>query len=81
MALEQKGRPSKEVIEHLLKASRDGLHGSASGRFYVLVIGGSLPSALATDWLTSTWDQNAALYACGPAASVVEEVADSIRVL
>jgi glutamate/tyrosine decarboxylase-like PLP-dependent enzyme len=39
------------------------------------VIGGSLSSALAADWLTSAWDQNAGLYACGPAAAVVEEVA------
>lgn len=39
------------------------------------MIGGALPSALAADWLTSTWDNNAALYACGPAASVVEEIA------
>ena len=26
------------------------------------------------DWLTSAWDQNAALYACAPAEAVVEEV-------
>ena len=29
----------------------------------------------AADWLTATWDQNAGLYATGPAAAVVEEVA------
>jgi aromatic-L-amino-acid decarboxylase len=34
-----------------------------------------LPAALAADWLTATWDQNAALHACAPAAAVVEEVA------
>ena len=34
----------------------------------------SLPAALAADWLTSTWDQNAGLYVGGPAASVVEQV-------
>jgi len=39
------------------------------------VIGGAVPSALAADWMTSAWDQNAALYACGPAASVIEEAA------
>ncbi len=75
MPLDEQGRPSKEVIEDLLEATKDGFHGSASGRFFAWVIGGSLPSALAADWLTSTWDQNAALYACGPAASVVEEIA------
>jgi glutamate/tyrosine decarboxylase-like PLP-dependent enzyme len=34
-----------------------------------------VPAALAADWLTSAWDQNAGLYVAGPAASVVEEVA------
>jgi glutamate/tyrosine decarboxylase-like PLP-dependent enzyme len=34
-----------------------------------------LPAALAADWLASAWDQNAARYACGPAAAVVEEAA------
>ncbi|MEM7316532.1 MAG: aminotransferase class V-fold PLP-dependent enzyme, partial [Planctomycetota bacterium] len=47
----------------------------SSGRFFAWVIGGSLDSALAADWLTSTWDQNAALFSCSPAAAVVEEVA------
>ncbi len=73
--LENKGKPAKEVISDLLDASRGGFLGSAGGRFFAWVIGGSVPSALAADWLTSTWDQNAALYACGPAASVIEEVA------
>lgn len=39
------------------------------------MIGGSLPAALAADWLTSTWDMNTTLYVSGPAAAVVEEVA------
>ena len=49
--------------------------GPTSGRFYAWVIGGSLDSALAADWLTSSWDGNAGLYAVAPAAAVVEEVA------
>jgi glutamate/tyrosine decarboxylase-like PLP-dependent enzyme len=63
------------VIEDLAKDVEGAILGCAGGRFFGWVIGGSLPAALAADWLTSTWDQNAALYACGPAAAVAEEVA------
>jgi glutamate/tyrosine decarboxylase-like PLP-dependent enzyme len=52
-----------------------GLTGSAGGRFFGWVIGGAVPAAVAADWLTAAWDQNAAVYATSPAASVVEEVA------
>jgi len=69
------GLPPEQVITELVKDVGGGLLGSASGRFYGWVIGGSVPSALAADWLTATWDQNAALYATSPAAAVVEEVA------
>ena len=61
------------VIDELVADVAGGVMGSAGGRFYGWVIGGSLPSALAADWLTSTWDQNAASYSCGPAVAVVEE--------
>lgn len=73
--LSDEGSSPEEVVNDLVEATKGGLLGSAGGRFFAWVIGGSLPSALAADWLTSTWDQNAALYACGPAASVVEEIA------
>jgi glutamate/tyrosine decarboxylase-like PLP-dependent enzyme len=62
------------VIEDLVRDVEGGILGMPGGRFYAWVIGGSLPAALAADWLTSAWDQNAALYSCSPAAAVVEEV-------
>jgi glutamate/tyrosine decarboxylase-like PLP-dependent enzyme len=61
------------VIDELARDTAGGLLGSAGGRFYGWVIGAGLPAALAADWLTATWDQNAGLYACSPAAAVVEE--------
>ena len=66
--------PAPVVIDDLVAATAGGQLGSASGRFFAWVIGGALPSALAADWLASAWDVNACLYACGPAAAVVEEV-------
>ena len=72
--LGDEGIPPVDVIEHLAKASDPGLVAMAGPRYFGFVIGGSLPAALAADWLTSTWDQNAGLFVAGPAASVVEEV-------
>lgn len=69
------GVPAAQVVEELVADTAGGLHVTNSGRFYPWVIGGSLPAALAADWLTSTWDQNAHNYAVSPAAAMVEEVA------
>jgi glutamate/tyrosine decarboxylase-like PLP-dependent enzyme len=73
--LNHESRDPTLVIEELVRDTEGGLLGSAGGRFFAWAMGGSVPAALAADWLTSAWDQNAALYACGPAAAVVEEVA------
>ncbi|MBT5874660.1 MAG: aspartate aminotransferase family protein [Candidatus Latescibacteria bacterium] len=72
--LNDAGLPADEVIDDLVRDTRDGLLGSTSGRFFGWVIGGVLPVTLAADWLTSAWDQNAAIYATSPAAAAVEEV-------
>src|SRR5829696_4947145 len=72
--LPDKGIDPVTVIEELARDAAGGLLGSAGGRFYGWVIGAGLPAALGADWLTAIWDQNAGLYACGPAAAVVEEV-------
>lgn len=73
--LPEVGTAPGDVISHLTTDTKDGLLGSAGGRFFAWVIGGGLDSALAADWLVSTWDQNAALYGCGPVTAVIEEVA------
>src|SRR5215475_7635405 len=38
-------------------------------RFFGFVIGGTLPAALAANWLSSAWDQNSALDAVTPLTS------------
>jgi glutamate/tyrosine decarboxylase-like PLP-dependent enzyme len=73
--LADRGEAAGEVVDHLATIADPGLIGSAGPRYFGFVIGGSLPAALAADWLTSAWDNNAGLYAIGPSASVAEEVA------
>jgi glutamate/tyrosine decarboxylase-like PLP-dependent enzyme len=72
--LAKDGIPPDEVVQELVRDVDGGLMGSAGGRFFAWVIGGSLPAALAADWLTSAWDQNAGIYASSPAAALVEEI-------
>ncbi|TJY69340.1 aspartate aminotransferase family protein [Arthrobacter sp. CAU 1506] len=71
--LPQHGEDPRKVIEHLADVGGRAAVAMAGPRYFGFVIGGAQPAALAADWLTSTWDQNAGLYVAGPAASVVEE--------
>ena len=73
--LPDQGEDPVAVVEALAANAEGGLVASAGPRFFGFVIGGGLPAAVAADWLTSAWDQNAALYVTGPAAAVAEEVA------
>src|SRR6516225_8055168 len=72
--LPQTGMPAEAVIDELVRDTEGGILASGSGRFFGWVIGGTLPVALAADWLTSAWDQNGASNLTAPAEAVVEEV-------
>ncbi len=69
------GVPAASAIDRLAAQAARGAIASGSPRYFGFVIGGSHPVALAADWLTTTWDQNAGIYATSPLASVIEEVA------
>jgi glutamate/tyrosine decarboxylase-like PLP-dependent enzyme len=73
--LAEVGTAADAVIADLARDTAGGHIGSAGGRFFGWVVGGSLPAALAADWLTSAWDENCTLFASGPASAVAEEVA------
>ena len=63
------------MIDELAAALQPGLVASAGPRYFGFVTGGTLPAALAADWLVSAFDQNAAMWVMSPAAAVVEEIA------
>ncbi|MFS0885466.1 pyridoxal phosphate-dependent decarboxylase family protein [Aeromicrobium sp. 179-A 4D2 NHS] len=66
-----------EVVDLLARAADPGLTAMPSGRFFGFVIGGTHPAAMAADWLTSAWDQNAGLRTVTPAATAIEDVAEA----
>jgi glutamate/tyrosine decarboxylase-like PLP-dependent enzyme len=47
---------------------------SAGPRYFGFVTGGSLPIAVASDWLVSAWDQNTGLHVMSPAMARLEDV-------
>jgi glutamate/tyrosine decarboxylase-like PLP-dependent enzyme len=64
-----------EVVDLLAEVAEPGLMAMPSGRFFGWVIGGTLPAALAADWLTSAWDQNTGMRFATPGTVAAEEVA------
>ena len=65
----------EQVIDLLADGAEPGLMAMPSGRFFGWVIGGTLPAALAADWLVSAWDQNTGLRFATPATVALEETA------
>jgi len=73
--LPPQGMPAAEVVDYLAAKAEPGLMAMPSGRFFGWVIGGTLPAALAADWLLSAWDQNTGLRFATPATAAIEEAA------
>ena len=64
-----------EVVDLLAHGVEPGLMAMPSGKFFGWVIGGTLPAALAADWMVSAWDQNTGMRFATPGVTGTEEVA------
>ena len=62
-------------MDYLASHAEPGLMAMPSGRFFGWVIGGTLPAAMAADWLVSSWDQNSGLRYATPAIAAIEDAA------
>ncbi len=66
---------AEQVIKELDELGSDATMAMAGPRFFGFVIGGTLPVALAANWLATAWDQNTGLYNSTPSTSHIEAVA------
>lgn len=73
--LQHEGMAAADVVEYLATHAEPGLMAMPSGRFFGWVMGGTLPAALAADWMVSAWDQNTGMRYATPAAAAIEEAA------
>ncbi len=75
--LPELGEDFATALEKLSVGAKAGLIGNRNPRYFGYVLAGTTPTALAADWLTSIWNQNAQVFNSSPAASIFEEIVAS----
>lgn len=67
--------PALQVLQMLDEIVSPATMAMAGPRFFGFVVGGSLPVTVASNWLTTAWDQNASFQVATPGVAAVEQVA------
>ena len=70
--LPEGSQDAAQVLRRLDEIGSPATFATSGGRFFGYVIGGTLPVAMAADWLTAAWDQNAAHPSAAPGAAAFE---------
>jgi glutamate/tyrosine decarboxylase-like PLP-dependent enzyme len=73
--LPEDGRDPAAVLAELDDAGSPATVASAGPRYFGFVIGGTLPAALAANWMAGAWDNNAGMTVMSPVAARLERVA------
>lgn len=72
--LPERGTDAVSALDDWFGRAERGIVASAGPRFFGFVVGGTIPAALAGDWLASAIDQNAGMWLSSPAAAQTELV-------
>jgi len=75
--LAEDGAPDKDILAQLDEFGSPATVAMAGPRYFGFVIGGSYPVTVATNWLTTAWDQNVGAYDMTPPTSMLEFVSMS----
>ena len=66
-----------EVLRFLDEVGGPGTVATTGGRYFGFVTGSAYPVGVGASWLSSTWDQNAAMGVMSPTAAVIDTVVGS----